>query len=162
MQFYAQNLGIAPFTCRREFKAPDGWYRGSTEMPRLTLAHGYSGKIFIELIQQHCNTPSVYREHIDRFGYGLHHFGLAIASEDYDAALAKYYEQGFEDVFTDNLPGGVRIRYLGLKDPEAMKKMVQETGVGYFECVEMKKSEESFFGSMIEAAENWDGKTISV
>ena len=160
MRFYAEALRIGPFTCSRGFRAPDGWYRGGSDMPELTIAHAYSGRLFIEVIQQHDDTPSVYKEFIDRHGYGLHHYGLAIATEDYDETLDHYYSLGFEDIFTDTLPGGVRIRYIGPKSEEGLKNLRNETGVCYYECVEIKETEENFFSGMIDAAQNWDGKTI--
>ena len=160
MRFYAQALGIGPFSYSRGFKAPDGWYRGSRDMPRLTMAHAYSGRLFIEFIQQEDDTPSVYKEFIDKYGYGLHHYGLAVAPEDYDQTLENFYNLGFEDVFTDTLPGGVRIRYLGPKEKSAMEKLRNEAGVCYVECVEMTEKEDAHFSAMIEPALNWDGKTL--
>lgn len=160
MRFYAETLGVGPFTCSRGFKAPDGWYRGCTDMPELTIAHAYNGRLFIEFIQQHDDTPSVYKEHIDKFGYGLHHYGLAIAPEDYDAALQKFYDIGFENVFTDNLPGGVRIRYLGPKGEGGLEELKRKSGVCYYECVEFHDGEQTMFKSMAEAYGNWDGKTL--
>jgi hypothetical protein len=162
MSFYVRNLGIGPFVYIQGFMAPDGWYRGETAMPKLSMGHVYTGRVFIELIQQHCDTPSVYTEHVGKYGYGLHHYGIAIAPEDYDRVINGYYTQDFENVFTDNLPSGARIRYIAPKDPAAAVNMVHETGVGYFECVEMVEEEEGFFGGICEAAANWDGKTISI
>lgn len=161
MQFCAKALRIGPFSCSRGFKAPDGWYRGSSDMPELTIAHAYTGRLFIEFIQQHDDVPSVYKELIDKHGYGLHHYGLAIAPEDYDATLEKYYSQGFENIFTDNLPGNTRIRYIGPKDPDALEKLRNDTGVSYLECVETHPSEEGFFAGMCDAYNNWDGVTVS-
>lgn len=160
MRAYAEKLRVGPFTCSRGFKAPDGRYRGSNDMPELTIAHAFNGSLFIELIQQHDGTPSVYKEFIDRYGYGLHHFGLAIAPEDYDDTLKRFYDDGFEDVFSDNLPGGVRIRYIGPKGEDGLDKLRSSTGVCYYECVELHETEEGFFGAMAEAAANWDGETL--
>ena len=160
MDFYACNLRIGPFTCMRGFRAPDGWYRGSNEMPELSIAHAYTGRQFIELIQQHDDTPSVYKEFVDKHGCGLHHYGLAIAPEDYDTTLAHYYGLGFENIFTDTLPGDVRIRYIGPKGDAALEKLKNETGICYLECVEVLPHEESFFAGMVEDSLNWDGKTI--
>jgi len=160
IRFFAETLKIGPFTCRRGFKAPAGWYRGSTEMPELTIAHAFTGRLFIEVIQQHDDVPSVYKEFITKYGYGYHHYGIAVAPEEYDETLERYYSSGFEDVFTDRLPSGTRIRYLGLKGEEAMERMRNEAGVCYFECVEVLESEEKFFTSMYEASLNWDGKTL--
>ena len=160
IRFCTEALGIGPFTCSRGFKAPDGWYRGSSDMPELTIAHAYSGRLFFEYIQQHDDTPSVYKEHIDKYGYGLHHFGIAVAPEEFDATLERYYSLGFEDIFTDQLPGDVRIRYIGPKSEAALDKLRNETGACYLECVEVKAVEESFFSGMIDAAMAWDGKTL--
>ena len=129
-------------------------------MPELSIAHAYSGRLFIELIQQHDDTPSVYKEHLDKLGYGLHHFGIAVAPEEYDKTLEHYYSLGFENVFTDQLPGDVRIRYIGPKSTDSLEKLREKAGVCYFECVEVKDSEAAFFSGMIEAAENWDGTTL--
>ena len=160
MDFYARNLRVGPFTCMRGFRAPDGWYRGGNEMPVLTLAHAYTGRLFVEIIQQHDETPSVYKEFIDKHGYGLHHYGIAIAPEDYDSALEHYYNIGFEDVFTDTFYGGVRIRYLGPKGEAALEKLRNESGAGYIECIDMTEYQEAFFAGMVEASLNWDGKTV--
>ena len=160
MRFYAETLGVGPFTCSRGFKAPDGWYRGSGDMPELSIAHAYNGHLFIEFIQQHDDTPSVYKEFIDSYGYGLHHMGLAIAPEDYDATLERYYGDGFENIFTDNLPGGVRIRYIGPKTKEGLAELRSKTGVCYYECVELHEGEQVFFKSMADAFANWDGVTL--
>ena len=160
MRFYAETMKIGPFTCSRGFKAPDGWYRGSADMPELTIAHAHTGRLFIEFIKQHDDTPSVYKEFFDRYGFGLHHMGIAIAPEDYDKAIERYYNLGFENIFTDTLPGGTRIRYIGPKTEAGLEKMRNESGVCYLECVEVLASEEEFFKSMYEASLNWDGKTL--
>ena len=160
IRFYAETMRIGPFTCSRGFKAPDGWYRGGFDMPQLTIAHAHTGQLFIEFIQQHDGTPSVYKEYVDKYGFGLHHLGLAIAPEDYDATLEKYYSLGFEDVFTDNLPSGTRIKYIGPKGAEALDRFRNEAGVCYLECVEMFEAEEAMFAAMYDAAMNWDGRTI--
>ena len=157
MRFYSETLGIGPFICNRGFKAPDGCYRGSTDMPELTLSHAYTGRMFIELIEQHDDTPSVYKEYIEKYGYGLHHLGIALAPEDYDSTLERFYAMGFENIFTDVLPGDVRIRYIGPKIGEALDKLRNETGVCYLEFIELKPAEETFFSEIMDAAMSRDG-----
>jgi len=160
MQFYADVMKIGPFTCNRGFRAPDGWYRGKFDMPELTITHAHTGSLFLELIEQHDDTPSVYTEFIDKHGYGLHHLGIAVAPEEFDKHLSHYYNLGFEDVFTDNLPSGARIRYIAPNSEGAIEKLRNDAGVSYFELVEIVDSEEAFFTGMYEASLNWDGKTI--
>ena len=160
MRFCTEALRIGPFTCSRGFKAPDGWYRGSTDMPELTITHVHNGRLFMEFIQQHDDTPSVYKEFIEKYGYGLHHYGIAVAPEDYDKTLEHYYSLGFVNIFTDTLPGNTRIRYIGPKTEAGLEKLRNETGVCYFECVEVMPNQEEFFTAMYEASLNWDGKTL--
>lgn len=161
MNYCVANLNIGPFTFREGFRAPAGNYRGRTDNPTLSIAHVFNGRFFLELIQQHENNiPSVYTEHVQKYGYGLHHFAISIAPEDYDIILKEYYQKGYEDVFTDQLPSGARIRYIAPKDEASRAEMVSSTGVGYFECVEVVPGEEEFFTRMRQVAENWDGKTI--
>lgn len=160
MRFYAQTLKIGPFTCARGFRAPDGWYRGSTEMPELTLAHAWTGRLFVELIQQHDDTPSVYKEFSDKHGYGLHHLGIAVAPEDYDETLARYYAQGFENIFTDQLPSGARVKYTGPKSEEGIEKLRNECGVRYIEFVEFVDVEERFFTGVYKEYLDWNGEEV--
>ncbi len=162
MKFYAENLKVGPFTLMRDFVAPAGSYRGGTENPRLSIAHGYTGKLFVELIKQNAAIPSVYTEYIDKYGFGAHHFGLAIAPEDYDRVTGEYYTKGFENVFTDQLPSGARIRYIAPRDKSMMEAMKESTGVSYLECVEIVPGEEGFFAGMRDKAIKWDGKTITL
>ncbi|MGW4339806.1 VOC family protein [Rhodococcus koreensis] len=59
---------------------------------RLALNHGTPQ---VELIQP-VSGPSVYQEHVDRRGYGLHHIGVIV--DDVDQAVATMQRQGFEQV----------------------------------------------------------------
>jgi hypothetical protein len=162
MKFYAENFKVGPFTLMRGFVAPAGSYRGGTENPTLSIAHGHTGKLFVELIQQHDAVPSVYTEYIDQYGFGVHHYGLAIAPEDYDRITGDYYTKGFENVFTDRLPSGARIRYIAPRESSMMEAMKASTGVSYLECVEVVPGEEEFFAGMRDKAIKWDGKTITL
>ena len=162
MKFYAENLNIGPFFISRQFMAPAGSYRGGDKNPLLSIAHAHTGKLFVELIQQRDSTPSVYTEYMDKYGYGMHHYGIAIAPEDYDRFVGDFYAKGFEDVFTDQLPSGARIRYIAPKGAPAMENLKVTTGASYLECVEVVPDEEAFFTGMRDTALNWDGKTVYI
>ena len=160
MAFYVSTLNIGPFVCNRGFIAAEGCYRGSADSPTLTIAHAFSGSLFIELIEQHTDTPSVYTEFFDKHSYGLHHFGIAIAPEIYTETVDSFYQNGFEDVFTDRAPTGAQIHYIAPRGENAMEKMRISLGAGYLECVEVLESTEEFFTDIKHAASEWDGKTI--
>jgi len=146
--FMSNTLNLGPFTVMRGFTAPAGSYRGSTKNPVLNMAHVYAGSLFIELIQQLDDTPSVYTEHVEKYGYGLHHFGLAVDPEKYDTVLQSFLDRGYEVVFRDQLPTGARIRYVTPKYPKLKDSMVRSSGAGFLECVEMIPAEEDFFNEM--------------
>ena len=99
---YAQDLKLGPWFLRGPLQARKPVYRGNPQKLELSIAIAYSGHVMIELIQQHDEQPSVYRELIDRQGYGFHHWG--IASDRFDDDLRGYAERGFELVFTDETP----------------------------------------------------------
>ena len=68
------------------FVPPEGVYRGAPTDMRLTLAVGFAGHMSFELIEQHDDLPSVYREMIETRGYGFHHWGDAGPDLDRDVA----------------------------------------------------------------------------
>src|SRR5262245_23998577 len=88
-------------------------YRGVRQDLRLSIAIAYSGHMMIELIQQHDDQPSVYRESFEKNGYGFHHWG--IASDRYDDDFASYLKRGFEPIFTDETPVATRVAYFDAK-----------------------------------------------
>ena len=97
------------------------------------------------VIQQHDEQPSVYREVIDKQGYGFHHWG--IASDRFDNDLSSYVERGFELVFTDETPVSTRVAYL---DPK-------RGWPGFIELIEINTASELRYSKMYADALLWDG-----
>ena len=64
----------------------------------------------IELIQPNDDSPSVYREWIERRGYGFHHWGRATSNFDRD--VAKYQAAGHDLVFLAGVPSGGHVAYM--------------------------------------------------
>ena len=84
MQTWAEQLRIGPWFYndrlpldRYSFRGVD--YGGFD----MCYALANSGDMQIELIQQRCDTPSLYREFLDRHGEGLQH--ICVWPENYDA-----------------------------------------------------------------------------
>jgi hypothetical protein len=97
---------------------------------------------------------------LDKYGYGLHHYGISIDPADYETRLKACYNDGFKDVFTDRLPTGARIHYIEPGTAAAAELMRQTTGVCYLECVEIVEGERVFFSNVVAAARNWNGEDI--
>jgi|HubBroStandDraft_2_1064218.scaffolds.fasta_scaffold608233_2 methylmalonyl-CoA/ethylmalonyl-CoA epimerase len=110
MRQYTEVLRIGPWFKRGPFVPRSGLYRGEPATSRLSLARAFSGDSMIELIQQHDDEPSIFREVTLARGYGFHHW--AIPTRDFDEDTRRYQARGFEVAFSDVLDTGARIRYL--------------------------------------------------
>ena len=124
---------------------PGARYRGEYTGLTITLARAFSGTAMIELIQQHDDGPSVYRETIDRQGYGLHHW--AITTLDADAEIARFSRRGYPVVFEDVVPSGARVVYV-----DATAELP-----GMIEILEMNEIQEQLYTGFYRAAAAWDG-----
>lgn len=143
---WAEKRGAGPFFLFEHFSFIDPDYRGDAIAPDVSLALGYSGDLNIELIQQHDQTPSVYREKIDQTGYGLHHF--ARLTSDIDHSIAESEVQGAPCVFTAKFEPNTRLAYCDAR-----------ATLGCFtEFIEFNEAVEGLLTHMHEAAQNWDGK----
>jgi hypothetical protein len=111
----------------------------------VTIAMGFSGHIQLELIQQNNDAPSVFRELIDKRGYGFHHWG--VACKDFDRDVEKYRALGYDVAFSDRTPDGTRVAYM-----DATAHLP-----GMVELIEMTDATESMFTGMYQASVGWDG-----
>lgn len=138
-------FGIGPWFKLGPFTPPEARYRGEPTTMTVTIARAFAGTTMMELVAQHDDAPSVYREVIERRGHGFHHF--AITSDDLDADVARFAARGYAVCFEDRMPSGGRITY------------VDATGdlPGMVEIIEMTPAQEQKFAAFKKAAENWDG-----
>jgi len=146
MTHWSQNLRVGPWFVLESFTGEKPMYRGQPSTMEVTLAMGFAGHMNVELIQPKNNAPSVYKEMIDKRGYGFHHFG--VATWDFDAAVAKYERAGHPLVFVAAVPSGGRVGYMDTTDVLA----------GYTELIELGGAFEEVFGRFYRESRSWDGK----
>jgi len=141
-----QDVKIGPWFLRERHVFLKQTYRGRPSHLELSIAFSFCGSMMIELIQQHNDEPSVYREVVAKRGYGLHHWG--IAAEHFDQAVASYKSRGYELAYEAEVALGVRVGYI---DTTAhLPAMV--------EVIEMKPAQERIFTIMQQASVGWDGR----
>lgn len=145
MAQFTESMNVGPWFLAGPFKPPRGRYRGQPTELEVSLAIAFSGHVMIELIEQHNDVPSVFREVVDKRGYGFHHH--AIVCNDFDAELEKYQSRGFEIAFSDELPGGTRIAYF---DTTAVLP-------GMLEITELTPATEARHTHVYLASVGWDG-----
>lgn len=145
METWTSRLGIGPWFVRGPFSPSTARYRNNPAHFTLSLARAFSGHVMVELIQQHDEYPSIYREFITQRGYGFHHFGVGV--HDFDAELARYNADGYEVAFSDTVPNGGRIAYMDTSTDLP----------GMVELIEMTSAQGQVYTAIYRACLDWDG-----
>jgi hypothetical protein len=89
---WSRVFGVGPFVVLPRI-ATECTYRGETSTPDVQVAVAQAGPVQIELVQQFCDTPSIYRELFPEAGNGLHQ--LCALTTCYDAKLEQYTALGY-------------------------------------------------------------------
>lgn len=144
---WTATTGIGPFFVAPRIQLAEMDYRGQpAEGIDFSVALAQSGGVQIELIQQHCDRPSAYRDTIAKGSQGFHHF--CIYTDDYDATRQRYIDQGFISA-VDGKFGAMRFCYVDTS--AAIGCMI--------EIVEQDAGQSAAFTRVAEAARDWDGVT---
>jgi hypothetical protein len=143
---WVKPLNVGPWFLLDSFTGIDAQYRGRPTDASVSIAMSFAGHMMIELIQEHRQVPSVYREVIEKRGYGFHHWG--IASKNFDSDLRRYQAQGYELAFFARVPTGGRVAYM---DTTADLP-------GMVELIELGASFDPVFSGFYRATIGWDGK----
>jgi len=146
MQQWVEQLKVGPWFLLEHFSGVDASYRGKRSEADMAIAMSFAGHMNIELIQPNNNAPSVYREAIEKRGYGFHHWG--IGSKDFEDDVEKYRQRGAELAFFAKVPTGGRVAYM---DTTAQLP-------GMVELIEVGADFEPIFTGFYRASLGWDGK----
>jgi hypothetical protein len=145
MKLWSEKLRVGPWFLLEHFTGEQPIYRGQPSRADTALAMSFAGHMNIELIQSNDDHPSVYKEHIDRHGYGFHHWGIATA--DFAGDLKRYETMGMQVAFRLGVPTWGEVAYLDTSGALP----------GFVELIETSSSMERTFGGFYGAALNWDG-----
>lgn len=145
MRDYSQRLNMGPWFYADTYEVQEATYRGRPTDMRMGLALAFSGHMCFELIHMVDDKPSVYRDIVEKRGYGFHHLGMA--THDYDADVERYQAMGYELAFSGRTKRGIRFGYL---DTSAHLP-------GMLELIEFNEQQDSFYRSIRQASLDWDG-----
>jgi hypothetical protein len=106
---WVETFGIGPFHVLPVVEQQLTYGDGDVRPVRLQVAVAQAGPVQIELIQQHCDTPSIYREW-SRNGTSAFH-QIATVTSEYDTKTASFRARGHE-VVAESLTGGFRVAYI--------------------------------------------------
>lgn len=144
LRFWTQTIGVGPFFLREHVSLQDVRYRGEPSNVDFGVAIGYWGDIQVELVKQHNDGPSIYKEFLDEGREGLHH--VCILVDDMGCARDVCRGIGAEILQEGRLAGGEVIYVDSGGGPGAI-----------VEILEISEDGRQGFAMMREAARTWDG-----
>jgi Glyoxalase/Bleomycin resistance protein/Dioxygenase superfamily len=146
INWWIRDAKTGPWFLLDSFLGPDQVYRGQQSQADVKIAMAFAGHMQIELIQPKDAHPSVYRETVEKRGYGFHHIG--VACDDVDAEMAAYEARGYELAFRAAVPTGGAVAYMegGTGDP------------GFVELIPATPGCDEAFTAFWRASVDWDGR----
>lgn len=94
MRHWTEVMGVGPFFYLETVDIENFQCRGVAGKPDVSIALANTGDLQIELIQQHCDTPTMYREFLEAGHEGLQH--MSYWSTDYQADHARFLDLGYK------------------------------------------------------------------
>jgi len=145
MQRWLTTAQVGPFYVFRHAKVERVSYRGAPATLDFSAALTQAGPIQIELIEQHGDTPSAYRDSFAPGQEGFHH--LCMMTHGFDAEIERHRKEG-SVAATEGVFGDMRFAYIDTR-----------ARLGHMtEIIEDRASIREMFKMVADAAEGWDGK----
>lgn len=148
-QRFSTTMGAGPFKAFRHIQVENALHRGKPGTVDFSTAMMQAGDVQIELIEQHDDKPSVYRDIYPKGKEGLHH--IAVVVPDVAKETERYTALGFEIALSGKF-GDVDFVYVDTSPATGFMVEVLRDAPGL----------RALFGSVRKAAENWDGKTTLI
>lgn len=101
---WATMFGAGPFVMATHHKTDRFSFRGTDAEADVSYAFGYLGDMMIQFIEQHDDTPSIYRDMYAKGQEGYHHHGVLV--NDYAGEKQRVIDMGFElacELHADNV-----------------------------------------------------------
>ena len=143
---WTTRIGVGPFYLFPRVTFAQSTYRGHPAAIEMKVAMAYSGNLQIELIEPTSETPSIYREFLDRGFEGLHHLG--VLTDRFDVDVERLAGLGHVAVQDGRVGAGTGFAYYdtGGTAPGSM-----------IELIEASRGIQRLFEHVREAAQSWNG-----
>jgi hypothetical protein len=148
LDHWIHAMGVGPWFLFEKVDLDWFRHRGEPSSPHLSIALANSGDLQIELIQQHDDAPSMYREFLDAGGEGLQH--VAFWSTDYQALFDEMQSSGYALVHEGQI-GGEQGRFAYFDSPAHPGSVI--------EISDVSGPKGRFFEAVRAAAAGWDGRS---
>lgn len=146
LHFWVHSMGVGPFFHIGHARYRELRYRGQVTTPDYAVALAYWGETQIELITQHCSTPSIYREFLDEGRSGqLHH--ICVSTTDMNRFQREAERRNLEQLAHLSMEPSGRVAYFRSRFQRWPLTEVGEFPARIFDL----------FAMVREAASSWDG-----
>lgn len=156
MKYWAKTLGVGPFFVKRKIEFADYIYRGKvSKSPRISIALANSGYIQIELIEQHDDAPSIYKEYLENSVGGLQHVSSWVTTAELHQKKTELLELGYSIAQECTIPSsGVQLVYFSTENSSANF---------IFEIADLMEPDQySRVQGIKSAYEQWDAETVAI
>jgi Glyoxalase/Bleomycin resistance protein/Dioxygenase superfamily len=97
MQYWSETLGIGPWFIKRAITLADfRYYARVAPSPTISIALANSGALQVELIEQHDDKPSIYRDFLVSGRSGLQHVSAWVTCAEFERIGADLLRRGFQ------------------------------------------------------------------
>jgi len=146
IHWWIHKAGVGPWFFLPRFGGEGHVFRGAPCTSDVAIAMSFAGSLNIELLQPLDDNPSVYKETIDKVGYGFHHFG--IAHDDIEEEVERRLARGEVLAHRAPVPTGGKVAYFE-GGPGAP---------GFVELIPATPGMDEGFTSFWRQTRDWDGK----
>ena len=140
IEHWHREHGVGPFLLARNARPLNGsYYRGAkAQSVAVNIAFAYIGDMQLELIELLGDTPSMYKEAVDRGQTGVHHYAVCV--EDFPSAYNWALDNGFDAVVDAGVDGLVRMSYVENPETGLILEVIQWNPMTrpYFEGIEKR------------------------
>ena len=106
--------GLGPFFARRHIGLENVTYHGAPAELDISAAYTQAGDLMLELVTQHNDAPSIFRDRFAAHESGFHHVALDFG--DHDTRVAEFNDKGYESVTSFKTSEGRGATYLDTFD----------------------------------------------
>ena len=145
MKHWAEQCGIGPWFYAERLLLTEFRYQGRPYDIHMSVALANSGDVQLELIQQRCDSPSLYRDFLAAGNEGLQHW--ASWPVNYQEMLTRALESGWRVGHEGNSPRGRFTYFHSEGHPGTIVELAEPT-----------TNRMVVFDAIREAAKSWDGK----
>ena len=146
MRHWIEVCGVGPWFYADKLPLTEFIYRGARHDDiHISVALANSGEVQLELIQQRCDTPSMYRDFLSAGHEGMQHWSSW--PKDYDALMQRALSSGYEIGQQGDSPRGRFVYFWNEGHPGTV-----------IEMADMTPERETIFVGIRAAAVGWNGE----